>query len=250
MFPERFALLLRRRLRLPVWLCSRQCEACGAQLDDFGDHYAACMHTGRVQARAKPLELTWVRVLREAGATVHAQKLLREVTAFAVPPSDARRVDALATALPFYQGRALFCDATIRSPLTRTSAPHTGCAAVDGASFQKARKDKERKYPEVVDSPHAELLTLAVDVGGRWNDTALELVSLLAKHKVAETPLVLRRSAQLAWTIRWWTCWLCPFRMPWWHRSLPRRARDWSWTRLRVMPLPWRFLDHHREQEL
>ena len=61
------------------------------------------------------------------------------------------------------------------------------------------------KYPEVVDSAHAELLTLAVDVGGRWNDTALELVSLLAKHKVAETPLVLRRSAQLAWANQWWT---------------------------------------------
>ena len=32
--------------------------------------------TGRVEARAKPLELTWAQVLREAGATVHVQKFL------------------------------------------------------------------------------------------------------------------------------------------------------------------------------
>ena len=120
-------------------------------------------------------------------------------------PTDSRRIDALATGLPFYHGRALFCDATIRSPLARTGVPHPRSAAVDGATFKKAQQDKQRKYHDVASSPHAELLTLAVETGGRWNDTALELVSLLAKHKVLETPEVLRRSAQLAWANRWWT---------------------------------------------
>ncbi len=82
--PERFQFLLRRRLRLPVLLTSRQCEGCGAELDGYGDHYTSCIRTGRVQARAKPFEHTWVRVLREAGATLHPQKLLCEVTAIFV----------------------------------------------------------------------------------------------------------------------------------------------------------------------
>ncbi len=37
------------------------------------------------------------------------------------------------------------------------------------------------------------------------NDTSLELLSLLAKHKVRDAPPVLRRSAQLAWATRWST---------------------------------------------
>ena len=42
-------------------------------------------------------------------------------------------------------------------------------------------------------------------IGGRWNDASLNLVRLLAQHKVQKTPQVLRRSAQLAWINRWWT---------------------------------------------
>ena len=41
MKPERFGVLLRRRLRLPVFLCSRQCQVCGDQLDHFGVRYTA-----------------------------------------------------------------------------------------------------------------------------------------------------------------------------------------------------------------
>ena len=76
---------------------------------------------------------------------------------------------------------------------------------MDGAKFTKAQHDKERMYHDVSDSPHAELIVLAAEMGGRWNDTALTLVKLLAKHKVQDVPLVLRRSAELAWTDRWWT---------------------------------------------
>ena len=46
---------------------------------------------------------------------------------------------------------------------------------------------------------------VAAEVGGRWNDTALQLVRLLAKHKVHDTPPVLKKSAELAWKDRWWT---------------------------------------------
>ena len=42
-----------------------------------------------------------------------------------------------------------------------------------------------------------------MEVGGRWNETALAFLALLAKYKVQEASPVLRRSAQLAWINRW-----------------------------------------------
>ena len=71
--------------------------------------------------------------------------------------------------------------------------------------LQKAASDKERKYHDIHDRPLAELLTLAVEVGGRWNDTCHSLLRALAKHKVRDTTPLLRRSAELAWADRWWS---------------------------------------------
>ena len=83
--------------------------------------------------------------------------------------------------------------------------PQPKSAYVDGATFKRARDDKEEKYGDVYESPHAELLVLAAEVGGRWNDTTLQFVRQLAKHKVRTVPMVLQRSAELAWADRWWT---------------------------------------------
>ena len=127
-----------RRLRLPFLAYQYYCEGCGAVLDKHGDHYASCMWTGRVQARAKPLELTWAQVLREAGATVHVQKLLGQTT-LSVDPSDTHRIDALASGLPLYMGRPLFCDATIRSPLHADGTPYPRADSIDGVVLQKVK---------------------------------------------------------------------------------------------------------------
>ena len=78
--PDRLRVILDRPIRLPMTLAQRVCEGCGRVLDRHGDHYAACMLSGRVQSRARPVERMWERVLRESGATVYFQKLLRETT--------------------------------------------------------------------------------------------------------------------------------------------------------------------------
>ena len=41
-------------------------------------------------------------------------------------------------------------------------------------------------------------------MGGRWNTESLNLVHMLAKERSRRAPLLLRRSAELAWTSRWW----------------------------------------------
>ena len=182
-------------------LATQVCEGCGLPLDRFGEHFAACMRTGRVQARARAAERVWELVLREAGATTYFQKLLRETT---VPsePTDMRRIDVLATGLPCFHGRPLFCDVTVRSPLSAVGAPHGRAASEDGFVLKRAEVDKRNTYHDIAEASMAELVVLACEVGGRWNRAALCLVSVLAAHKVAGTAPLLRRSAQAAWQSR------------------------------------------------
>ena len=66
-----------------------------------------------------------------------------------------------------------------------------------------AEVDKRRKHADIDQHEHGELLTLACEIGGRWNDTATELIYKLAAHKAQSSPQVLRRSVELAWADRW-----------------------------------------------
>ena len=56
--PLRMQVALRRRLQWPLPLGPRRCNgrSCRKVLDQLGDHWAACMRSGRVRRRARPLE--------------------------------------------------------------------------------------------------------------------------------------------------------------------------------------------------
>ena len=148
------------------------------------------MRVGKVQARAKPVERAWNEVLREADASVHFQHLLRDTTqALILDAQDTRRIDVLATGLPFCHGRPLFCDATFRSPLHADGSPHPGAADKDGIVLARAGKDKrDRIYADVEQSSLAELIVLGCELGGQWNATAVWLIGALARHKVDSAP--------------------------------------------------------------
>ena len=55
-----------------------------------------------------------------------------------------------------------------------------------------------------MDSPLGELVVLGTEVGGRWNQDALRLVRRLARFRARAAPQLLRRSAAVAWSNRWW----------------------------------------------
>ncbi len=137
------------------------------------------MRTGRLQARAKPVERVWARVFREAGATTHEQHLLRNTT-LPVDPADNRRIDVMVTGS--FLRRPLLCDATLRSPLKGNGEPHPKAATEDGKVFERAAKDKEDKYPDVHASFLAELVVLACEVGGRVSEQATDWVRYFAKE--------------------------------------------------------------------
>ena len=192
--PDRFRVTLCRRLRLPFLCWAARCEGCGALLDEYGDHYAACMRSGRVQARAKPAERAWERVLKEArqgtNAAIHAQHLLRNTT-LPIRPTDNRRIDLLVTGFPFHSGKPLFCDVTMRSPLKGNGQPHPKAARTGGAVLKRAEQDKQTKYGDVEESPLAELLVLGCESRRALERDSRELGTVFGEKQSSErAPLV------------------------------------------------------------
>ena len=128
---------------------------------------------------------------------MHCQHLLRHTT-LPVHGEDNRRMGAVVNGLPLFHGRPLFCDATVRSPLKGDGTPHPKAATENGAVLRRAKADKEAKYQDLHSSSMAELIVLACEVGGRWNEDAVSLVRALAKLKTANTHPLLRRLVELA----------------------------------------------------
>ena len=137
--PDRMLIALRRRLRLPLPVAPHRCGAhghgCGADVDAYGDHHAACLRTGLLARRAKPLEHAWVRIAREAvgpEGQIVPQQWLARTSAPGVDPADRRRLDFVAYgATPL--GEALCCDVTLVSSRVpadaRREAPALCCLA-------------------------------------------------------------------------------------------------------------------------
>ena len=96
-------------------------------------------------------------------------------------------------------------DATIRSPLTGAGLPAHHADNKDGATFQPARSDKKRAYPELHDSPTCTFCTLACETGGRWSKEVTTLVRALATHKSEQFSRALQKSMKLAYTKRFWS---------------------------------------------
>ena len=163
-----FRTLVLERLQLPLPLTEARCEGCGTQLDTRGVHRAACMRTGRVQVRAKPLERAMATVCREAGATVRSRARTRDLNVFA-DLADERRIDVLADGLPCRGGRQLAIDVTIRAPLAADGTPKLRAATEDGAAAAAARKDKEATYPDLIRAKRCELVVAAIETGGQRN---------------------------------------------------------------------------------
>ena len=210
--PQRLQVALRRRLRLPLPPRSRRCghgglPGCGNEVDNLGDHAAACPRTGLLQRRARPLEYAWVRVAREAvGAEgqVVPQQWLANTTVAGVQPDDRRRLDVVVHGAS-HTGAALCCDATLVSSLRRDGRARAGAADTDGVALRAARRRKERRYPELLEGGTATLVVLPFEVGGRWSKESHDFLRKLVKLRVRRAPRLLRKAAALGWRRRW-TC--------------------------------------------
>ena len=206
--------LMRRRLRLPLADGLRCCPASShgkgkkftrdkIDLDQYGDHLASCMRTGRVQRRANILEKIWMQVFQEAGGTIVPNEKLRHMR-IGVDQEDQRRVEFAVYNLKFVP--PLLCDVTQVSVLAADGTPHSKCAVEAGAAFEIAENRKTNTYREAAEAAgQVKLVTLACEVGGRWSESCIKWVEQLAKYKASGQPLHLRRATEYAYYKRWWS---------------------------------------------
>ena len=183
-------------------LVSSSCEGCGASLDQYGHHYAACMRSGRPKLRAGPVETCVARICREAGARVRTNVFLRDMD-LSVLASDERRLEVVASGLAAYGGAQLAVDVTVRSPLSASGHPQPRAAWQDAAAAEDARGDKERAYPELLSGSRCRLIVLAVETGGRFSAETAESLRQLAGAKAQSAPSFLRGAVAAAFEKRW-----------------------------------------------
>ena len=200
--PEVFQALIRRRLRWPLPLSCARCHGCRNELDHLGDHFNACMQSGRVKLRATPSEHMVAQICREAGARVRPNVLLRDLN-LAVDSADERRIEVIASGLPVFGGSQLAIDVTLRSPLRRDGSHSADADWLDGAAAARARADKERKYPELATGARCRLVVLAVETGGRFSDEVGDFLRQLAQAKSISAPWYFRASTAAAFERRW-----------------------------------------------
>ena len=195
-------IVLLRRLRMPLPAAARACR-CGRPADALGDHVTVCPTSGVLRTRAVPLERAVARVCREAGGRVAMHVRVAEMNVD-VPVSDARCIEILASALPVWHGAQVAIDTTLVSPIGKDGQPRGRSAREAGGVLeQAARRKRETTYPELLAARRCRLVVFGVEVGGRWNGEARELLRALARAKARERPQWLRASAVQAFHQRW-----------------------------------------------
>ena len=103
---------------------------------------------------------------------------------------DRRIIEVIANGLNLWGGAQLAIDTTLVSPLTREGQPRRHSGTYRFAAIHTARRNKERTYPELLQSRRCKLVVLAIEVGGRWSQEAATFIRLLAKSKARQAPAI------------------------------------------------------------
>lgn len=201
---QAFRVMLLRRLRAPLPPTPTRCR-CRLFLDPLGDHRAACSVAGVLGKRGYALEMAATRICREARARVQTNVFVRDLNVVSSRLVDGRRLEVVANNLPLFGGAQLAVDTTLLSPVRRDDRAQPRAANVDGACLETARRRKELTYPELAGETNgrAQLVVLAVEVGGRWSKEASTFLIQLAMARARSEPALLRQTAAAAWRRRW-----------------------------------------------
>jgi hypothetical protein len=96
-------------------------------------------------------------------------------------------------------------DMCMGSAMHSNGRPYRDAATEDGRAIDRLTRQKYHDYPELLASDRVRFVVLACEEGGRWGPDVHEVVSDLVRFKVAPLHPLLRRSAALAFTRRWWS---------------------------------------------
>ena len=106
--------------------------------------------------------------------------MVRDLDIAAPDPRDGRRLEIVVDGLPLFGGAQFAVDTTLVSPLHCDGTPTPGAADSNGAALIRARRRKERTYPELVHPrARARLVVIAGEVAGRWFDETRRFIGCL-----------------------------------------------------------------------
>ena len=100
--------------------------------------------------------------------------MVRDLDIAAPDPRDGRRLE-------------FAVDTTLVSPLHCDGTPTPGAADSDGAALARARRRKERTYPELVQPG---------EVPGRWSEETRRFIGLLARARARNETKFMRRRVE------------------------------------------------------
>ena len=129
---------------------------------------------------------------------------MREVVP-TVPPGDARQADVFIRGMSIGNGLPVVGDMCMGSALHANGRPYVEAATEDGKAIERLTDQKYYDYPELVESDRIHYVVLACEEGGRWGPGVFAVVNDLVRLKVAPLHPLLRRSAALAYSRRWWS---------------------------------------------
>ena len=121
-----------------------------------------------------------------------------------MPANDLRRLDIVVPGLNVDRGLPLFCHVTVISPISRRGQPRPGTSNRGGTLLQRAERDNNTTYHEVLESGLGSLQCLGAEVFGRWGVQSARLVSELARERCRGLNGRIKRGASLGLQHRWW----------------------------------------------
>ena len=122
-----------------------------------------------------------------------------------VPESDGRQADVLVRGMSLGSGLPVVGEMCMGSALHANGRPYPDAATTDGVAIARLTDQKHDKYPERVSSDRIHYVVLACEEGGRWGPDVFAVVADLVRLKTAPLHPLLRRSAALGYTRRWWS---------------------------------------------
>ena len=118
------------------------------QIDKFGHHRASCARAGVGATRVRIGKCDSQSL--PGGRRVTTNVMVRDLDLDDPRAADARRLEVVVDGLPLFGGCQLAVDATVVSVLHCDGSPHRGAENMDGVVLHRARRRKERTYPELV----------------------------------------------------------------------------------------------------
>ena len=109
---------------------------------------------------------------------------------------DGRKLEVVANNLPLWNGAQLAVDTTLVSPVRRDGTAYPRAAAENGVRLEAARKRKEDKYPELLNTRRCKLVVTAMEIGGRWSREAWTVLALLTEAKAQQASAPTRQPSR------------------------------------------------------